>query len=90
MPHSKFYQRVARPLLSMRTTGSIDVERVAKPFKHHLLRKDRNRLSDGKGVVLFRASQNLRHLMKAKQELKGKLHDAHAFNAGVYINIVDL
>ena len=90
MPHSKFYQRVARPLLSMRTTGSIDVERVAKPFKHHLLRKERNRLSDEKGVVLFRASQNLRHLMKAKQELKGKLHDARAFNAGVSSNVVDL
>lgn len=79
--HSKFYIRVARPLLSMRTTGSIDVERVAKPFKNNILRKDRNRLSDGKGRVLFRAAQNLRYLMKAKAELKGTIHDA-AFEEG--------
>ena len=73
--HSSLYIRVARPLLSMRTTGSIDVERVAKPFKHNILRKKRNRLSDQKGRVLFRAAQNLRYLMKEKMEWKGKIYD---------------
>lgn len=80
MPNSMFYNRVARHLISLRTTGSIDVERVAKPFKNNLLRKERNRLSDEKGVVLFRAAQNLKYLMKAKMELKGKLYDNNWVN----------
>ena len=53
----------------MRTVGSIDVERLAKPLKHQLLTKERNRLCDEKVITLFRASQNLRHLMKAKKAL---------------------
>ena len=57
------------------TTGSIDVERVVKPFKHNLLRKERNRLSDENGIVLFRPAQNLRYMMKAKMALKGHVHD---------------
>ena len=53
-PNSLFYQRIALPLLSMRTTGSIDVERAVKPFKNGMLTKDKNRLSDEKGIVVFR------------------------------------
>ena len=77
-PNSAFYRRVARPLLSMYTTGSIDVEGVAKPFKRNLLRKERNRLSDEKGIVLFRAAQNLKYLMKAKMAVKGTMYDVCA------------
>ena len=77
----------------MRTTGSIDVERVAKPFKHNILRKERNRLSDSEGIVLFRAAQNLRYLMKAKMQLKGEIHDmldvAYDIDATAY-NIDDV
>ena len=35
------YQAVGQPLLSMKTSGSMDVKRAAKPFKHLILKKDR-------------------------------------------------
>ena len=69
-PQSPFYQFVAKPLLSMRTTGSMDTECAAKPLKNALLTKQRNRLSDHKAMVLFRASQNLKHLHRFKTEMK--------------------
>ena len=53
----------------------VSVEHVAKPFKNNMLRKDRNRLSDEIGNVLFRCAQNLRHLMKAKMQVKGTVYD---------------
>ena len=71
--HSEFYLKVAKPLLSMRTVGSIDVERRIKPIKKEILTKKRNRLQDPKGVALFRASENLKHIMKAKKSLGKKL-----------------
>ena len=77
-PNSIFYQRVARPLMLMRTTGSIDVERVAKPFKHSILTKERNRLSDEKGNVLLRLGKNLQLLMQAKIAVKGTVFDVLA------------
>ena len=33
-PHSSLHRLVAEPLLSIRTAGSIDVERAVKPMKH--------------------------------------------------------
>ena len=52
MENNEFYQKVAKPLLSMRTVGSIDVERRVKPIKHTILTKKRNRLKDPKGIAL--------------------------------------
>jgi hypothetical protein len=69
-PHSQLYQRVGKPLLSIRTAGSMDVERKVKPIKHKILSKERNALSDGKAIVLFRARENLKHLMKVKTDFK--------------------
>ena len=61
-------------LLSIKCVGSIVLERTASPFKHSMLTKERNSLSDEKGVVLFRAGQNLKHLHNAScQALKGKV-----------------
>ena len=72
VPHSKFYRRVAEPLLSVRTAGSIDVERAVKPIKNSILTKDRNKLDDGKAGVLMRASENLKFLMSVKLDFKNE------------------
>lgn len=69
---SEFYQRVAKPLLSMRAVGSIDVERRIKAMKGNILTKKRNRLKDPKGVSYLRASENVNHITRAKK-LLGKL-----------------
>lgn len=73
---SEFYQKIAKPLLSMRTVGSIDVERRIKPVKENILTKKRNRLLDPKGVALYRASENLKHIMAAKKRLGKKITDS--------------
>ena len=62
--------------MSMRTVGSIEVERRIKPLKHDIITKKRNRLRDPKGVALYRASENLHHLMKAKKALGMKINDS--------------
>ncbi len=69
---SPLYQQVGKRLLLMKSVGSIDVECMAKPFKYSILTKDRNALSDEKGIVLFRAGQNLKHLHHARKAIKGK------------------
>jgi hypothetical protein len=48
---SPLYQQVGKCLLSMKSVGSMDVEHTAKPFKHCILTKDRNRLPDAKGLL---------------------------------------
>jgi len=70
------YIRVGKPLLSLKTAGSMDVERAAKHLKTGILTKERNSLSDEKAVVLFRAALNLKQLMLARQTLKNKVVDA--------------
>ena len=71
---SSLYQLVGKRLLSMKSVGSMDVERTAKPFKHSILTKERNKLTDESGVVLFRAGQNLKHLHHARIAIKGKAY----------------
>ncbi len=68
------YQKVGKGLLSMKSVGSMDVERTAKPFKHCILTKDRNKLGEEKGIVMFRAGQNLKHLHDARIAIKGKAY----------------
>ena len=43
---SELYNRVIKPLLSIETSGSIEVERRVKPMKNEILTKQRNRLSE--------------------------------------------
>jgi hypothetical protein len=71
---SPLYQQVGKQLLSMKSVGSMDVERMAKPFKHCILTKDRNAVSNEKGIVLSRAGQNLKHLYHAREVIKGKVY----------------
>jgi hypothetical protein len=71
---SPLYQQVGKHLLSMKSIGSMDVEPRAKPFMHCMLSKDRNRLSDEKGIVMLRAGQNLKHLHHAQESIKGKVY----------------
>lgn len=73
--NSDFYLKVAKPLLSMRAVGSIDVERRIKTLKGSILTKKRNRIKDTKGVVYMRASENLRHLMRAKKMMGKNVSD---------------
>ena len=47
-----------------------------KPIKHTILTKKRNRLQDPKEVALFRASENLKHIMKEKIALGKKVTDS--------------
>ena len=79
-PNSRLYQMVAEPLLSMRTTGTLDTERVVKPLKHSILTKKRNKLALDKALVLMRASENLKHLMKIKLEMKKAARPAYDIN----------
>ena len=46
--------------------GSMDVERIAKPLKHHIPTKEHIMLGDKKATVLLRASENLKFLFEAK------------------------
>jgi hypothetical protein len=58
----------------MNSIGSMVMECMAKPFKHCILTRDRNSLSDAKRVVMFRSGQNLKHLHHAHTAVKGKLY----------------
>ena len=69
-PTSCLYSKVAKPLLSMRATGSIELERMVKPLKHYIQNKERNRLQNGKAELLLEASINLKYLEDTKMKLK--------------------
>ncbi|KAL7527950.1 hypothetical protein ACHAWF_002374 [Thalassiosira exigua] len=85
MALSPLWITVIKPLMSMKTTGSIDVERFAKPLKNVILTKHRDHLSDENAIVLWRAQPMLKNLMDARAVLKGIVHDnllRHAARCG--------
>ena len=79
--YSIFYQKIAKLLLSMRTVGSIDVEHRIKPVKHEIITKKRYRPKDPKGTALYRALENIRHLIKAKKIINKKITDPLLYSA---------
>ena len=58
------YTHVASKLVSLRSVGSMSVERAAKPLKHYVYTPERNRLAQGKAEMLLRTAINLRFLKK--------------------------
>jgi hypothetical protein len=54
LPPTPYFICVAKPLLSIKTTGSISVERAANPLKNKIADKTRNRNSKDKRTVLLR------------------------------------
>jgi hypothetical protein len=58
----------------MKTTGSISVERAAKPLKNKVADKTRNRYSkDSKRTVLLRCGLNLRLKRESLEAVKAAL-----------------
>lgn len=66
----EFYKYVVKPLLSVCTSGSIDVERVAKPLKNCVLARNCSKLQKEKAETLLCVGLNLRCLHKAKLAIK--------------------
>ena len=69
-PNSIFYLKVAKPLLSLRSSGSMIVERVAKPLKNSVFNKFRRRLTRQRASKLLRCGLNLRFLVETKMAMK--------------------
>ena len=65
-----FYKKIVKPLLSVRTTGSITVERVAKTIKNNVCISIRNRLRSNKASLMMRVGWNLRLLKSAGIDTK--------------------
>ena len=57
---TSYFETAVKPLLSIKTTGSISVERVGKPLKNKVVEKGRNRTSTVKRAVLLRCGLKLR------------------------------
>lgn len=64
------FNELARPLLSIRITGSMTVERIAKPLKNAVMTKERAKMGTKKCEMCLRVGLNLRLLQAAKKELR--------------------
>jgi hypothetical protein len=63
------YKYIAKPLLSISSTGSMDVERYAKPLKYCIQTKEKNRTSDDFASMVLRILINVRNVKAAKNSL---------------------
>jgi hypothetical protein len=69
-PNDQFRNKVAYPLMSARTSGSMSVERVAKPLKNDIFTTNRNRLGFYKASVLLRVGINLRYCYNSNMKVR--------------------
>jgi len=67
---NRLYEKVIEPLLSVRSTGSITVERVAKPMKNDVLSKFRQRLGEEHAEMCMCAGMNLCFLMNSRAQIQ--------------------
>ena len=58
--------------MSLRTTGSMTVERVTKPQKNYVFSKGRRRLDRQRASQLLRCGLNLKFLNEIKVAMKDK------------------
>jgi len=72
LSQNRIYDKIVEPLLSVRSTGSIVVERVAKPMKNDVLSKFRQRLGEERAEMCLRAGMNLGFLMNSRAEIRGQ------------------
>jgi hypothetical protein len=81
---TSYFQLVAKPLLSIMTTGSISVERVAKPLKNKVATQEGNRLNTDKRTLLLHAGLNLRLKTEFLRSTTAALGKVDLDNALVY------
>ena len=62
---------VGQKLMSLRTAGSIDVERDAKFLKHNILTPSWNHSADLCASTIFWVGLNLKTMCQIKQNMKG-------------------
>ena len=70
LPQNDLYSKVLEPLLSLRATGSIAVERIAKPLKRQVLGDYRVAMGDERAEICLRLGLNLRYLMKIRSHIR--------------------
>ena len=63
--------------MSLRTTGSITVERVAKPLKNYVFSKGQRRIDRQRASQLLRCGLNLKFLNEIKVAMKDKSAKFH-------------
>jgi hypothetical protein len=68
---------VARPLLSVRITGSMTVERVTKPLKNKIMTEERANLSSDEGATFLRVGLNLHFLQHLRRSCGTAMMNGH-------------
>ena len=76
-PSTKVFPLLIEPLLSVRATGSICVERVAKPLKNNIWNKLRASLGQDKAEVCLRVGLNLRYLLNVRSNIRQATHEQY-------------